>query len=78
MESSLVIRCRKDGPLVVQRPVTIVDHEGRVLAIPGDKPLVALCRCGHSQRKPFCDGTHRVVGFRSEESDSGPAASDTT
>ncbi len=75
MEAPLVIRCRKDGPLVVEQPVTIVDHEGRVLDVPGDKPLVALCRCGHSRKKPFCDGTHRVVGFRSEPADCAPPTS---
>lgn len=55
----LRIRVRDDGPLVIEGPVQIVDAEGNCFTPPNDKPLVALCRCGLSQRKPFCDGTHR-------------------
>jgi len=48
---------------VVEGPMTVVDAEGNKFAIPADKPAVALCRCGHSQRKPFCDGGHKAAGF---------------
>lgn len=61
------IRLRDDGPLVIQGPVTIVDAEGNAFEVPDDKPLIALCRCGHSGRKPFCDGSHRDCGFRASE-----------
>jgi CDGSH-type Zn-finger protein len=64
---SLVIRCRPNGPLVIEGPVTVVDHLGNPFPINPDKPLVALCRCGQSGKKPFCDGTHKTCGFIAEE-----------
>jgi CDGSH-type Zn-finger protein len=75
MPEPLVIRCRENGPLVVLGDVRIVDHLGNEFAIPTGKPGVALCRCGHSGTKPFCDGTHRTVGFQAAETaDGGPAS----
>jgi CDGSH-type Zn-finger protein len=62
--SEVRIRCRANGPLVVEGQVTIVDHEGNAFTIPGDKPNVALCRCGQSANKPFCDGAHRASDFQ--------------
>jgi CDGSH-type Zn-finger protein len=59
----IVIRCRENGPLVVQGPFRLVDHMGNVYPLPVDKPFVALCRCGHSGSKPFCDGSHKSCGF---------------
>ncbi len=59
----LRIRCRVNGPLVIEGPVTIVDHEGKPFAIESEKRFVALCRCGQSAQKPFCDGTHKECGF---------------
>jgi CDGSH-type Zn-finger protein len=56
------IRIRVDGPYVVTGPFTLTDHEGNVLD-QGDRPNVALCRCGHSGHRPFCDGTHKEIGF---------------
>ncbi|MFN4261743.1 MAG: CDGSH iron-sulfur domain-containing protein [Gemmataceae bacterium] len=67
MAEPVIIRCRENGPLVVQGPIQLCDHLGNSFAIPADKPAVALCRCGHSQRKPFCDGTHRTAGFQAAE-----------
>jgi len=64
--SEVRIRCRANGPLVVEGPVTIVDHEGNAFTISSDKPAIALCRCGQSAQKPFCDGTHRTCGFVAE------------
>lgn len=64
---SLVIRCRPNGPLVIEGPVMVVDHQGNPFPINQDKPLVALCRCGQSGKKPFCDGTHKTCGFIAEE-----------
>jgi len=61
--SDVTIRCRLNGPLVIDGPVTIVDHEGNRFTPSGDKPNIALCRCGQSARKPFCDGAHRNCGF---------------
>jgi len=64
MSDPIVIRCREDGPLVIQGPFTLVDHHGNAFELPTGKPLVALCRCGHSENKPFCDGSHKRCGFR--------------
>lgn len=61
------IRLRDDGPLVVEGPAVIVDAEGNQFTVPDNKPAVALCRCGRSQRKPFCDGSHRQCGFACRE-----------
>lgn len=58
-----VIRCRENGPYVIQGQVKIVDHLGQELRLPTDKPLIALCRCGASGNKPFCDGSHKVIAF---------------
>lgn len=63
--SNVTIRIRDNGPLVVEGPVTVVDAEGKAFAIPAEKPAIALCRCGHSGNKPFCDGSHKSSGFES-------------
>jgi CDGSH-type Zn-finger protein/uncharacterized Fe-S cluster protein YjdI len=56
----LAITPYKDGPLGVAGPVEIVSGTGRTI----DRvERTALCRCGHSDRKPFCDGAHARVGF---------------
>jgi len=58
----------RDGPLLVRGPVQLVDPGGR--PIPCQRDPIALCRCGKSKRKPFCDGTHKLVGFRASGSGS--------
>jgi CDGSH-type Zn-finger protein len=68
----VVIRCRENGPLVVTGPVKITDHRGNVFIPPPGKDNVALCRCGNSKTKPFCDGSHRECGFQAAEN--APAA----
>ncbi len=57
------IRFRENGPLVVEMPVELVDHQGNPIPIPAGKEMVALCRCGASKNKPFCDGAHKSCGF---------------
>jgi CDGSH-type Zn-finger protein len=52
----------------VEGPVTILDAEGKPFPLNPDKPAIALCRCGHSANKPFCDGSHKGCGFVSAES----------
>ena len=42
--------------------MTVVDADGNPFALPDDGPI-ALCRCGQSQTKPFCDASHRASGF---------------
>jgi len=68
------IRMRPNGPLVVEGPIELADSRGAAFTIPADKPAIALCRCGHSANKPFCDGSHRTSGFESDEAPP-PAAS---
>ncbi|MCS7046366.1 MAG: CDGSH iron-sulfur domain-containing protein [Gemmataceae bacterium] len=67
MSEPLTIRCRENGPLVLPAQFKIVDHQGNEFSLPPGKELIALCRCGHSQRKPFCDGAHKQVGFQAAE-----------
>ncbi|GAA3454609.1 CDGSH iron-sulfur domain-containing protein [Dactylosporangium matsuzakiense] len=52
----------EDGPLLLRGDFTLVTQDGEVID-PGRR-TVALCRCGRSAVKPFCDGTHKVVGFQ--------------
>ena len=60
------IKIRDDGPYLVDLDdVQIVDAEGGAFAI-ARRP-VALCRCGHSTNKPFCDGSHNRAGFSAAE-----------
>lgn len=70
--SEVRIRCRVNGPLVVEGPVTIVDHEGNAFTISSEKPNVALCRCGQSANKPFCDGAHKQCNFQADNLASRP------
>ena len=54
----------RDGPLLVRGPFTLTDQDGRDIEV--HQGTIALCRCGRSRRKPFCDGMHKAVGFRAE------------
>ncbi len=67
MSEPLVIRCRENGPLVIQSPIKVFDHQGNEFAVPAGKDTIALCRCGHSKNKPFCDGSHRTCGFQAAD-----------
>jgi CDGSH-type Zn-finger protein/uncharacterized Fe-S cluster protein YjdI len=61
---SLSITVSKNGPLLVQGPVTLRGADGRGLFHANE---VELCRCGASGNKPFCDGSHQRIGFMSED-----------
>jgi hypothetical protein len=52
---------RPNGPLFLRGRIRVLDGDGRVVR---EDTRVALCRCGGSGNKPFCDGTHRRIGFR--------------
>jgi len=52
----------QDGPYLVRGPFTLVDQEGNEIEV--RRRVVALCRCGRSQMRPFCDGTHKAIGFQ--------------
>lgn len=57
---------RKDGPLRIEgEDITLVDEAGNRYDLFG-RTVVSLCRCGQSQNKPFCDGSHARVGFTAE------------
>lgn len=58
------ITVKHDGSLRVEGDFEIVDPDGRAFGLAG-RAHVGLCRCGHSQSKPFCDGSHRTRGFSS-------------
>jgi len=59
----LIIACA-DGPLLVRGAITIQTSGGET--IDPDRRTIALCRCGASTIKPFCDGTHKLIGFRAD------------
>ena len=48
-----------DGPVLVRGADEVTDDDGRAHAV--RRPVVAVCVCGKSSRKPWCDGTHKVV-----------------
>jgi CDGSH-type Zn-finger protein len=61
MAEETKITALDNGPYLVRGPVVITDAEGNQFYT--DRETIALCRCGGSQTKPFCDGTHSKVGF---------------
>ena len=61
------IRIRDNGPLVVEGKITISDAEGNQFPVDEAKPAIALCRCGASKNKPFCDGAHKEAGFEAAD-----------
>jgi CDGSH-type Zn-finger protein len=58
------ITIQNNGSLRVEGDFEIVDAEGRTFGL-GGRPRVTLCRCGQSNNKPFCDGSHKTCGFQS-------------
>jgi CDGSH-type Zn-finger protein len=64
----------RDGPLIVRGDVRIQDADGQPIGV--DRAVIALCRCGRSRIRPFCDGTHKLSRFRApagRESDQEPS-----
>jgi CDGSH-type Zn-finger protein len=59
----VVIVPYRDGPYLVRGPLVLRDQDGR--RIEAGRRTIALCRCGKSRTRPFCDGTHRLVRFQS-------------
>jgi len=51
----------RDGPLIVRGPFVLADQDGNDIAV--GRRTVALCRCGKSRIRPFCDGTHKTIRF---------------
>jgi CDGSH-type Zn-finger protein len=63
----------RDGPLLVRGAFRLQDQDGNEIEVARD--TIALCRCGKSRMRPFCDGSHKLVDFRApskRESGRGP------
>src|SRR5690606_41009179 len=58
----VTIETRENGPLVIKGLDSLKGANGQMLEV---KPVLALCRCGGSRTKPFCDGSHKTNGFDS-------------
>lgn len=65
--ADVTIKVRPNGPFLVTGSVKIVDHNGKAFPTNPDKPNIALCRCGQSGNRPFCDGAHNQCDFSAEE-----------
>ena len=73
--ATAVITVRNDGPYHIKGDFTITSQGGRAIEVKTDE--VWLCRCGQSQNKPFCDGSHKKAAFSSnldEAPQQGPAS----
>lgn len=64
IEQPVTITPYRDGPLLVRGPIQVIGQDGTTPDRQRDP--IALCRCGKSKRKPFCDGTHKLIGFRAQ------------
>ena len=54
-----------NGPYLVRGDFELTDREGRTIEV--KRGTIALCRCGRSRTRPFCDGTHKLTGFRAPD-----------
>jgi CDGSH-type Zn-finger protein len=61
------IKVRENGPYKVTGPITLIDADGNEFEVGEPGRPIALCRCGGSTTKPFCDGTHSKIGFDAAE-----------
>jgi len=73
-DDDAVITPYRDGPLIVRGPFKLVDQDGQEIEL--RRKTIALCRCGKSRMRPFCDGTHKLIRFSapSGEEDRGAPA----
>ncbi|HLH74091.1 MAG TPA: CDGSH iron-sulfur domain-containing protein [Chloroflexota bacterium] len=74
--ADVTITPRKNGPYRVEGVIKLVDYEGNEFKVTDS--VIFLCRCGHSANKPFCDGSHKRVGFdadtRAPQAEETPAS----
>lgn len=61
----------RNGPYLIRGPFRLVDQDGNEIEV--RRETVALCRCGKSRTRPFCDGTHKLIDFAAESAPSSPA-----
>ncbi|MCH7810107.1 MAG: CDGSH iron-sulfur domain-containing protein [Chloroflexi bacterium] len=66
------ILIRNNGPLRIYGVRKVVDAEGNEYTVP-EGEFFSLCRCGHSSRKPFCDGSHKAAEFDAPSDAATPA-----
>lgn len=67
----VVIVPYRDGPYLIRGDIELRDQDGR--PIPVQRQTVALCRCGRSKIRPFCDGSHHLIRFRAPSGAEEPA-----
>ncbi len=60
--SDVKVTVNRDGSLKIEGGAQLLDHDGKEIPTKEGIPFF-LCRCGASQNKPFCDGSHKRVGF---------------
>ena len=65
MADEVTIKVSENGPYLVTGPIRLLDADGTAHEV--QRSTVALCRCGGSTTKPFCDGTHSRIGFAAAE-----------
>jgi CDGSH-type Zn-finger protein len=58
---NIKMQVSKNGPYIVKGVVTIINSDGTEIVKEG---TIALCRCGSSNNKPYCDGAHTIMGFK--------------
>lgn len=61
-QEKVTIKINDNGSIRITGPVELVDGIGDKYEV---GPSFSLCRCGESEKKPFCDGTHKKIGFES-------------
>lgn len=68
-EEKVEIKVRESGPYRIRGPITLIDADGNEFDLEphAKNGTIALCRCGGSTTKPFCDGTHSRTGFKAAE-----------
>jgi CDGSH-type Zn-finger protein len=71
-KDAVLITPYRDGPLLVRGRFELLDADGSPIG--RRRNPVALCRCGKSKTRPFCDGTHKLIGFRAPASDGDSTA----
>jgi len=64
----------RDGPYLLRGDFELIDQDGN--PIETHRTTIALCRCGRSQTRPFCDGTHKLMGFQAESAAERPSTAD--
>ncbi len=73
--TEVTIKARANGPYKIEGPVRVIDAVGNEFVLP-EGSAIALCRCGHSRTKPFCDASHKQAGFVADDCAPRVSASD--